>query len=304
MNEDLLNAFLAVVNNGSFSAAAKKIHLSQPAISQRIKILEQIVKAKLFERAPGRSKPKLTEAGRLVYIEAQNSLSRWESLKKEIRARQSLEKGEITIGGGATAVSFLLPQVIADVLSRHPNLVIRVRESGSSDVIKRVINGELDFGIITKHNQALDSRLMTIPLISDQIVAVVGKGHSLAMQHGSVEPKQLEGERLVAYESSTAIGQVISEALESHNVNAKIWTELRSIQSILEIARLTSSIALVSQLSKSLWHDMTKLSCPRLEKDLKRELLIVWHSDSPPSAASYEFIHILRNSHRSPNVSQ
>lgn len=293
MNEDLFIAFLAVVDCGSFSAAARKIYLSQPAVSQRIKTLEQQVDAALFERAPGRSTPKLTEAGRLLEAEAKQSLIRWQALKNEISARQSLDKGEVTIGGGATAVSFLLPQIIADVLSRFPNLMIRVRESGSNEVIKRVINGELDFGIITKHNQSLDPRLITMPLLEDQIVAVVSEGHHLANTQGDIQPDQFAGERLVAYESSSAIGKVISNALSRHHVQAKVWTELRSIQSILEIARLTSSVALVSQLSESLWQEMTKLSCPNLEKDLRRSLLLVWNSEIPQSSSSREFIRTL-----------
>ena len=86
MNEDLFLAFLAVVDSGSFSGAARKIHLTQPAISQRIKNLEDLVNAPLFERAPGRSRPKLTEVGRIVEEEARHSLLRWNAMKSEIRS--------------------------------------------------------------------------------------------------------------------------------------------------------------------------------------------------------------------------
>lgn len=294
MNEDLFTAFLAVIDTGSFSAAARKINLTQPAISQRIKALEEQISSNLFERAPGRSAPKLTEAGRLVAEEARSSILRWESLKAEIYARKTLSQGKVTIGGGATAVSFLLPKVIADVLSRYPNLVIRVRESGSAEVVNRVLNRELDFGIITEHSMVTDPRLSSHTIREDQIVAVVANNHSLAGRHGSIHPKELSGERLVAYESSSAIGKVISEALSHHHVQAKVWTELRSIQSILEIARLTGSVALVSNLSESLWSGMTHLSCPLLENEMKRTLSLVWHNEVLPSVASKEFMSMLK----------
>ena len=290
MNEDLFIAFLAILDTGSFSAAARKIALSQPAISQRIRALEELVGSNLFERAPGRSAPKLTEAGRLVEQEARLSLSRWESLKAEIYARRTLTQGEITIGGGATAVSFLLPQVIAEVLARFPNLVIRVRESGSAEVVSRVLNQELDFGIITELDRVTDPRLCTQKMIEDQIVAVVADNHPLAKVDRVIMPQELSGERLVAYESASAIGKVITQALSYHQVQAKVWTELRSIQSILEIARLTSSVALVSSLSSSLWTGMKYLNCPLLEKNMRRTLSLVHNSEVLPSAACQEIM--------------
>ena len=275
MNQDLLSALLAVVDCGNFSQAAQEIHLTQPAISQRIKALELELGSALFERSPGRSNPRLTEIGRLVEREARQSIQRWEKLKREIISRQTLESGELTIGGGATAVTFLLPKVIASILSRYPNLVIRVRESGSAEVINRVLNGEIDVGIITDQNTPLDPRLEKRPLIQDRIVAVVSEGHTLANIEGEISPSRLNGERLVAYEPNSAIGEVISLALNKHHVEAKVWTELRSIHSILEIARLTSSVALVSHLSSPLWMGMKRLSCPRLELDMERSLVVV-----------------------------
>ena len=293
MNEDLFLAFLAVVDSGSFSGAARKIHLTQPAISQRIKNLEDLVEAPLFERAPGRSRPKLTEVGRIVEEEARHSLMRWTAMKAEIRSLSTLEHGEVTIGGGATAVSFLLPKLIAKQLSKHPNLVIRVRESGSAEVVKRVINGELDCGIITKHHKALPSHLNEIPLINDQIVAVVSDRHPLSLSTEELEPAALNGEKLVAYESKSVIGEVISNALGQYEVQAQLWTELRSIQSILEIARLTSSVALVSTLSEKLWLGMTRLNCPKLELEMQRSLVLIWNNERSLSPASQSFLSTL-----------
>ena len=295
MNEDFFLAFLAILDHGSFSNAARKIHLTQPAISQRIRNLEDLVGAPLFERAPGRSRPKLTEAGRIIEKEARSSLLRWQATKNEIQALKTLDRGEVTIGGGATAVSFILPPLIAKQLSKHPNLVIRVRESGSAEVVKRVMNGELDFGIITKHRKALPQNLQETALINDQIVAVVSETHPLAQIKTSIEPEALNGEKLVAYESSSAIGEVISNALIRYKVQAQLWTELRSIQSILEIARLTSSIALVSTLSERLWQGMTRLNCPKLELEMQRSLVLIWNRDRSLSTVSKQFISSLSN---------
>lgn len=292
MNEDQIRAFLAVLEWGSFSAASKHLNLSQPAVSQRIKSLESELNTTLFERAPGRSAPLVTEAGQLLEAEARVTLARWGQLREEIRARGQLERGSVTIGGGATAVSFILPRVIAQVLATYPELNIRVRESGSAEVIKRVLNAELDLGIITDQGAPLDPRLDSTHLIEDRIVAVVDPRHPLASRCGGVESSELSGERLVAYESSSAIGELITSALQKHQVEARVWTELRSIHSILEIARLTLSVALVSELSEPLWSEMVRLKSP-LEGDLKRGLHLIWSRERAETHSSSCFKRIL-----------
>lgn len=291
MNEDQLRALLAVIEWGTFSAAARHLNLSQPAVSQRIIALEEQIGTSLFERAPGRSAPQLTEAGLLLEAEARSTLSRWSKLKEEIQARGRLERGTVTIGGGATAVSFILPQAIASLLAQHPGVHVRVRESGSAEVVKRVLNGELELGIITDTGEPLDPRLEAEALVKDRIVAVASSDHPLS-QRDIVCTSDLNGERLVAYESSSVIGEMISSALSRHRVEARVWTELRSINSILEIARLTSSVALVPELSRPLWSQMTHLKCP-LEDEMTRMLKIVWLKGKSLGSVSKVFTFII-----------
>lgn len=293
MNEEQLKAFIAVLDTGSFSAAASQINLSQPAISQRIKGLEQRLGCPLFERSPGRSAPILTEAGHLLEAEARATLSRWGDLEHILHERETLRSGSVTLGGGATAVSVILPKVIAQILDKYPDLNIRVRESGSSEVVKRVLQGEVDIGIVTNSGEPFNSTLQTYHLRDDKIVPVVTPRHPLADHRGELLPQELNGQRLVAYESTSAIGQVISRSLAKHQVKARVWTELRSIHSILEIAQLTMSIALVPEMSKSLWGEMISLSCPALEAEMSRSLYAVMRRDVLPTRAVSEFLSLI-----------
>ena len=290
MNEDQLSAFIAIIDTGSFSSAAQRINLTQPAISQRIKSLEVYIGQPLFERSPGRSSPLLTEAGRILEIEARGTLSRWRELRHELQERTLLKRGLVTIGGGATAVSMILPKVIARVLAMHPGLNVRVRESGSSEVIKRVLNGEVDLGIITNSGEILDAQLFAQHLRDDQIVPVVSANHPLVSQGNCLAPQDFAGERIVAYESTSAIGKVISRSLQRHRVEARVWTELRSIHSILEVARMTMSVALVSEISKPLWGDMVQLHCPEFEADMSRSLQLITKKDYVLTSACQLFV--------------
>ena len=111
MDLQLLRTLLAVADTGSITEAADRIGVTQPALSRRIQQLEGYLGATLLAR--GRKGTGLTEIGRLVEREARVLVDRYDQLREQVRAQQGLEGGTVRIGGGATAVSFVLPRAIA-----------------------------------------------------------------------------------------------------------------------------------------------------------------------------------------------
>ncbi|MGB5651488.1 MAG: LysR family transcriptional regulator, partial [Sedimenticolaceae bacterium] len=107
----LLRSFLAVAESGAITAAAERIGITQPALSRRIQQLEDQFGVELLVR--GRKGAVLTEIGRLVQSEAQGIVARYEQMREMVSSQQRLEGGTVRIGGGATAVSFILPEAIA-----------------------------------------------------------------------------------------------------------------------------------------------------------------------------------------------
>src|SRR5690606_7491813 len=141
----------------------------QPALSAAMRKLEAEVGADLFHRT-GRG-VELTEAGRTLLTHAEEAMRRIDAGVEQVREIAGLHRGSIRVGGGATATTYLLPQVI--------------REAGSSAVAAAVIAGELDFGIVTlpvaPHGRlAGASDLMTLPLASDELRLITPPRHPLA----------------------------------------------------------------------------------------------------------------------------
>ena len=107
----LLHSFLETADAGGITAAARRLFVTQPALSRRLQQLEADLGVRLFER---RSKGvALTEEGRLVAREARDLIERYELMRQNAAALANLEHGSVRIGGGATAVAFLLPEAIA-----------------------------------------------------------------------------------------------------------------------------------------------------------------------------------------------
>lgn len=282
----LLSAFLKVAEHGSITGAAHALGTTQPTLSRRIQQLEHHLDTSLMVRS--RRGVVLTEMGRLVLTDGRTLLERWGRLQDRLRAHAELEEGLVRVGGGATAVSFLLPEAIAAFQRRHPGIRFQVRETGSRNVQAGVVEDELDLGIVTLPIQPrrIDELLVT-PLISDQIVAVAATGHPL-LTSGPLRAQSLSGHSRVGFEAGSAIRQLIDTSLRQAGVDMNVLMELRSIPAILQMVTSTQSLAFVSQLSLgTAGPQIEVLEVKGLE--ITRQLAVISKRDRPLSASAAEF---------------
>lgn len=142
-----LEQFVAVATAGTFTAAARRIHLSQPALTAAIQRLEHEVGAPLFDR--GRHGAALTAAGRELLPRAQAALAAFADGKRAVAEITGLAAGEVRIGGGATAVTYLLPPILARFRRARPGIRLSVREGNTDELEQAVDDGSLDLAIIT-----------------------------------------------------------------------------------------------------------------------------------------------------------
>ncbi|MCA9570389.1 MAG: LysR family transcriptional regulator [Myxococcales bacterium] len=147
MYADLLN-FLHVVEQGTFTAAARAAHLTQPALSASIRRLEEPLGGPLFLR--DRRGALLTDAGRALLPHARAARAAVDEGRAAVAEVLGLAKGEVTLGAGATATTYLLPRVLGAFLRRHPGVRYRLREIGTPGVVEAVREGSLDLGIATR----------------------------------------------------------------------------------------------------------------------------------------------------------
>jgi DNA-binding transcriptional LysR family regulator len=144
---DELQQFLLIAEHGTFRAAARHAHLSQPALTAAMQRLEQFVGARLFDRARRGSQP--TAAGRALIPRARAALAAVEDGRRAVAEITGLHAGEVRIGASATAATYLLPPVLAVFRRRHPAVRILLRELRVEEVGDAIDRGELDFGVVT-----------------------------------------------------------------------------------------------------------------------------------------------------------
>ncbi|MDH5674795.1 MAG: LysR substrate-binding domain-containing protein [Myxococcales bacterium] len=282
----LLRSFLRVADLGAITEAAHSLGLSQPALSRRIQQLEQALGAELLLRS--QRGVVLTDSGRIVAREGRAVVERYERLRESIAAAQRLEAGVVRLGGGATAVAYLLPQAIAAFQRQHPSIRFELKEAGSREIVADVREERLELGIVTL--PVADSELTIEPLRDDRIVLVAATDHPLARRGGrrTVGVEALREQSLVGFEAGSAIRQHIDAALREAGVEMRVVMELRSIAAILQMVASTGSLAFVSELGVA-QADARVATVGVRGLKIVRQLALITKRERPLSAASQAF---------------
>jgi len=276
-----LRQFLAIAEARHMTRAGEALGVSQPALSAAVKKLEAEVGTALLDRT-GRG-VELTEAGRLFAEHAAEAVRRADDAVRAVRELAGLERGQIRVGGGATAAGWLLPPVVRALRERQPGLHISIREAGSGAVAGAVLDGELDLGIVTLPVRQVGSgELMTVRVLRDELLLIVPRGHALSGRKG-FRWGDIEGEAIVGFERGSAVRDVIDRASREHGVELNVVMELRSIESIRRSVGEGIGVGFVSRHAL----DGEGLRC--LDGRLVRELGIVRRRDRVPSPAAAAF---------------
>ncbi|MCO4746074.1 MAG: LysR family transcriptional regulator, partial [Proteobacteria bacterium] len=206
-----LRSFLAIAREGHLTRAARALHLSQPAVSAQLARLEEDLGASLFHRTP--KGMQLTKAGELFRTYAEQGLLFLEDGREALDALRGLQRGTLSVGGGATATTYLLPPVLRRFHEAHSAIQLYVREAGSAAVVEGVLAGDLDLGVVTLPVDTRGGGLVVTPWQKDDLRLVVPPGHRLSKRR-RFRWTELDGEPLVLFEGGTAVRRVIDAALD------------------------------------------------------------------------------------------
>ena len=144
---DSLIAFECAARHGSFTRAAEKLFLTQPAIRLQIQALETELQEMLLER--NRRQIRLTPAGEILFLHARDIFARLEEAHSDIAALKSVLRGRLAIGTSDTNCTYILPGLLAEFRARHPEVELDIRNRMSPEVGNLVLNDEGEFGLAT-----------------------------------------------------------------------------------------------------------------------------------------------------------
>ncbi len=282
-----LRAFVTIANLGVMTRAAQELHVTQPALSVQIAKLEDEVGSPLFDRSP--KGMTLTDAGRTLMPYARETLARLDDAQLALDELRGLKRGSLSIGGGATATTYLLPPLLARFHESHPAIRFYVREQASRGVVDAVVGGELDVGIVTLPLAAPDPHLHVERWVVDELRLIVPPGHRLQGRK-TFDWHDLGGTPLVLFEAGSAVRAHIDASIEDAGVDSDIVMELRSIESIKQMVAQGIGAAFVSE--HALDEAQPGLRCR--DNPIRRTLAAIYRRDRQQSDAARAFLRLMR----------
>jgi len=234
--------FLAVAREKSFSLAAKKIHLSQPTLSEHMAELEKELGAELFVRH-GRTVT-LTEAGRVFHPYATQTVNAAEGGRQAVLDLGGLGRGALLVGASTTPGIYVLPSVIARFRSRYPGIDLKLSIANSRTIEERVRARELDLGVVGGHVLGAGERCVAAGLV-DELVLIVPRAHPWAKLR-DIRVEKLRDEPLLMREEGSATRYVTERALQQAGLRCKASMELDHTEAIKQAVMAGLGIALVS----------------------------------------------------------
>lgn len=209
-----LKIFTTVADEGGMSIAAKRLHISQPTVSQAIAELERYYGVRLFERLS--QKIYLTQEGELMLSFSRHILDSFEQMERAMD--DSSKKTSLRIGCSVTVGTCLINDILDEAGERMPECEISVLVDNSADIERAVLNNEVDLGIVEGIVKSRD--LLIMPVCEDELVVVCGRGHGLADKR-KVTLDMLDGQDYISRESGSTERNQIEKIFEEHGIHLK-----------------------------------------------------------------------------------
>jgi len=252
MDTRQLAAFCAVVERKSFSQAAERLGVTQPAVSLQVRSLEKRLGRTLLDRSGRRVEP--TEAGLALYRGAQRMLAFEGQLIEELDAGEGGElRGALEVGASTGPGSTVVPVLLCEFREDNPGVAVSLSISDTQSVVDRVAERELELGVVGAARR--HRGVVFEPFFRDEVVLACPPGHRFAGRTVSLE--QLHEEPLIVMQEGAGVRQVIEDELR------RAGTRLRDLEPRLELGLQESVKSAVAA-----GHGVTFISRAAIEADL------------------------------------
>lgn len=290
MDLQKLRVFAAVAKEGNVTRAAKRVALSQPALSKQLAELEDSLRTPLFDRLPRGMR--LTPAGEVLLRHAERIFAAEADAESEIAALSGLRIGRLSIGASTTIGSYLIPTVFGTFHRAYPDVRLELEIANTAAIQALVADGRIDLGL-TEGSVPGDQFAVEI-VHYDELVAVAHPEHPLC-KTGRVTLSELEKAQFLCRERGSGSREVIEAALSERGMSLEPAMALGSTEALKNAVAAGLGIAILSRLTVEL-----ELSAKRLalvdvaDLKLRRALYMVRLRGKYESPAVRAFVDALR----------
>ncbi len=264
-----MRTFYAVAREGSFTAAAKVLHVSQPTLTSQVRDLETTYGVRLFRRH-GRG-VELTDTGRTLLSIAHRIISNQQDAMEFLKAVNGLQAGHLKIGAVGP---YQAAQILAVFHELYPGIEISVKFGNSRQILEDVIDYRSDIGIIGRHED--HSELLAFEYSEPQLIVIVPKSHPWSRRR-RVRLAELAGPKMIRREPGSLTRRVFESALQRENVEVESVMEIGSKEGVVAAVAQGIGIGIISEEEHIPGNYVHALAIADI--DLRMKVHIICHAD-------------------------
>jgi len=292
MHVETLKVFCDLVEMQSFSLAAERNFVTQSAVSQQIRSLEDKFERKLLERVRGRREIRLTPAGEVFYRDCKNVLESYDQMVENMNTLVGRISGTVKVATVYSVGLHELPPKVREFMSRFPQIKIDLEYSRTTRVVRDVMKGVVELGVLAFPEPR--KGLTIVPMASDRLVLITSPEHELAGSE-TISVKELKGRDFVLFERDIPTRKATDRIMRSYGVSVQKVAEFDNIETIKRAVEVGFGIAIVPYPSVVDEESNGQLSVIRFrEKDWSRTVAVVHRADRDLSLAAKKFVDLLR----------
>lgn len=280
---------LAVADHGSFTRAAAELHVSQPALSQQIRQLEETLGAQLLDRS-GRV-VRATDAGRVYIDHARRAVREFEAGRRAIHDVEGLERGVLRVAFTPTFTTYLVGPLAQRFYARHPGVKIGISIIAQAEMEAALTADALDLGIAFGDVRTED--VAAEPLYQERLCLIVDEGHPATCGRTVMPAAELQGMDLALLNTTFVTRQTIDQYFHDHRIAPRVAVESDVEDSLVAIVR---GSALATVAPEAVAH-RGELKAVRLSPPIpERTVAVLLRRDAYRSAAVRAFLRLLTDS--------
>ena len=291
MHIETLKVFCDLADLESFSLAAERNLITQSAVSQQIRTLEEKFNRRLIERIRGRRELKLTAAGEVFYREAKNVITAYDLLQENLRGVVGKIGGTVKVATVYSVGLHELPAKVRDFMTKFPTVNIHLEYSRTTSVVRDVMNGSVDLGVVAFPEPRRG--LVVTPMPDNRLVLIAPPDHKFARRK-TIKVTDLHTEDFVLFERDMPTRKAMDKIFKTNNVEVNKVAEFDNIETIKRAVEVGFGIAIVPEPTVTEAKRAGTLAVIQLaEPYWTRTIGIIHRSDKALSLAAKKFIQLL-----------
>jgi LysR family cyn operon transcriptional activator len=284
-----LRYFQAVAEEHSFRRAAERLFISQPALSQQIRQLEEELGVPLFDRIGKRVRP--TAAGELLLGYARRVLHELDEAQRALAEFEGLARGTLALAVVQTVNSYLIPAALARFIPAYPAIAIRIEELPAGQIEAGIIGGQIDLGI--GFAPASAAEIEAEPLFDEELVLIVRSDHRLAGQE-RLPVGQLEGVPLALLAQTFCTRRLVDQCAQLAGARLDVRVEMNAIEGLLATVRATGLATVLPALALRTTAGAGLCAVALCEPVPRRSVGLLWQRGGYRCAAARAFAATVR----------